>query len=219
MKTFVNKPGSPGADFNNFPIEEDAKEYRTLQHYLQALLRHYPNDVERLTKCPPGESENDWIYSSFRQFLLELNYYAYEHREVSTAANEPVMEFYVNGQKISCMSAAHQPPRAVPAIDYITQIIDSPTVIILDAKTFPGGVMTDQGRVSLETFARRLYRVFMYSYSCHLEIFERIEARSHICERFTKFGRLYSLLRQEDIHIPSEYWRQRAAKEAAAPST
>jgi hypothetical protein len=206
MKRFVNKPGSSGTDFNNFPIEEDVKEYRTLQHYLQALLRHYPDDIRRLITCPEGESEGDWIYSSFRQFVQELNYYAYEHRDVSTAATEPVMEFFIDGKKIACMSAAHQPPKSVPAIDYITQTIDSATVVILDAKTFPGGVMTDQGRTSIETFARRLYRVFVYSYSCHREIFERIEAKSHICERFTKFGTLYSLLRPEDIHIPASYW-------------
>jgi hypothetical protein len=71
--------------------------------------------------------------------------------------------------------------------------------------------MTDQGRVVIETFARRLYRVFVYSYSCHREIFERIEAKTHICERFTKFGRLYSLLRPEDVHIPESYWETRAA--------
>jgi hypothetical protein len=211
MKTFVNKPGSPASEFNNFPMEENPNQYRTLQHYLQALLRHYPHDISRLITCPEGENEGDWIYSSFRQFVQELNYYAYEHREVSTAFTEPVMEFYVNGQKIACMSAAHQPPKSVPAIDYITQTIDSATVIILDQKNFPGGVMTDQGKVSIGTFARRLYRVFVYSYSCHRDIFERIEAKSHICERFTKFGRKYALLKPEDIHIPDSYWESRAA--------
>jgi hypothetical protein len=208
MRTFINLPGSTRADFNSAPLD-DLKEYASLQHYIQALLRHCPHDIEKLVTCPAGESEDQWIYAMFRQYLQELNFYAYEHRDVSTSATEPAMEFYLNGQKISCMSAAHQPPKAVPAIDYITQTIDQATGFLLDSKNFPDGRISEQGRPTLETFMRRLYRVFLYSHLTHRDIFERIERETHICERFTKFGRLYSLLKPEDIHIPESYWESR----------
>ncbi|OHT06215.1 Mob1/phocein family protein [Tritrichomonas foetus] len=207
MKTFTNKPGISKDNFNKVPFDEsNIKDYRTLQHYIQSLLREYPNDIEKLITCPEGEDENDWIYASFRQFVQELNYYAYEHRDVSTAATEPNMEFFVNGQKISCLSAAYNPPKSVPAIDYITQMIDLATQVILDNKCFPGGIMTPDGKSYIDTFARRLYRIFGYSYSCHIDIFEKIEKKTHICERFTRFSKKYSLLRPEDILIPDQYW-------------
>ena len=207
MKTFINKPGTSKENFNNAPFDEnEIKEYRTLQHYIQSLLRKYPNDVDKLITCPNGEDQNDWIYASFRQFVEELNYYAYEHRDVSTSAKEPVMEFYVNGQKISCLSPAYNPPKSVPAIDYITQMIDLSTQVCLDPKLFPGGVMTEEGKLYIETYSRRLYRIFGYSYSCHLDIFEKIEKKTHICERFTKFAKMYNLIKPDDILIPDSYW-------------
>jgi hypothetical protein len=210
MKTFVNKPGCSRADFNNFPFDEgELRDYRTLQHYLQALLRAHPHDVEKVVTCPAGESENDWIYSSFRQFLQELNYYAYEFREVSTALTEPVLDLTINGQSVSCLSAAHDPPKAVPAIDYITQTIDQATQIVLDPKLFPGGVMDGKTRLYIETFSRRFYRVFLYAFTLHRDIFEKVEKESHLCERFTRFAKMYALLKPEDIHIPDGYWEGR----------
>jgi hypothetical protein len=204
MKTFVNRPGISRADFDNFPFDEnELKDYRTLQHYLQALLRAHPHDVDKLITCPPGESENDWIYSCFRQFAQELNYYAYEHREVAT---EPETKFFINGQQISCLSAAYPTPTMVPAIDYITQTIDLATQLVLDAKLFPGGVMDAGGRTQIETYCRRFYRIFLYSYTLHKDVFEKVEKQSHLCERFTRFGKLYSLLKPEDIFIPDTYW-------------
>lgn len=206
MKSFVNKPGTPSAEFNNVPMDEDAiKECRTLQHYLQAVLRHEPHNVEKLITCPPGEDKNEWIYACFRQFIEELNYYAYEHREVSTAATEPKMYVLVNGEKVECLSAAYSPPRAVPAIDYITQTIDQATATLLNQTYFPAGTVSDVGRSHIATFCRRLYRVFLYSYGSHRDIFERVEKKTHICERFTKFATMYSLLDPKDIHIPP-FW-------------
>jgi hypothetical protein len=208
MKNFVNKPGTLRADFNGFPVDEnELKDYRTLQHYLQALLRAHPHDIDKLVTCPAGEDENDWIYSSFRQFTQELNYYAYEHREVAT---EPAIQFFINGQQISCLSAAPPAPKLVPAIDYITQTVDLATQMVLDAKTFPGGVMDSSGRAQIETFCRRFYRIFLYSYTLHKEVFEKVEKQSHVCERFTKWAKLYSLLKPEDIHIPDSYWEDGA---------
>lgn len=207
MKTSTNRPGITQQEFNNVPFDEkEIKDYRTLQHYIQALQRQNPDDVNKLVTCPEGEDVNDWIYASFRQFVQELNFYAYEHKDVSTQATEPNMEFMVNGNKISCLSAAYNPPKSVPAIDYITQMIDLSTQVCLDPRYFPGGNMTPEGKGLIETFARRLYRIFGYSYSCHFDIFEKIEKKTHICERFTKFSKMYHLIKPEDILIPDSYW-------------
>lgn len=207
MKQFVNRPGTPKGEFNAAPLDANVKNYRTLQHYLQSLLKTHPHDIDMLVTCPPGEDEKDWIYSSFRQYLQELNYYAYAHRDVSTAATEPNMEFKVGDKPVTCLSAVYNPPRSVPAIDYITQTIDQATNVILDAKLFPSGVITPEGLSYIETFTRRLYRIFVFSFSCHRDIFDRIESETHICERFTRFAKLYNLFKQDDIHIPESYWK------------
>ena len=207
MKTFTNKPGTSRENFNKVPFKpSEIKDYRTLQHYLQCLLREDPDNVDRLVSCPEGEDVNDWIYACFRQFVQELNYYAYEHRKVATASTEPKMEFFVNGQKIVCLSAAYNPPKSIPSIDYITQTIDLATQMLLDPKNFPGGMMTPEGKSLIDTYARRLSRIFGYSYSCHKEIFDKIEAKTHIAERFTKFAKQNNLLRDEDILIPNTYY-------------
>lgn len=205
MKTFVNKPGASRVEFNKVPVAGEAtSSCRTLHHYLQARLRDNPHDVDSFLKCPEGEDPNEWGYACMRQLLIDLNYYAYEHRDVSTAATEPKMEIIVNGQVISCLSAAQNPPQNVPAIDYITQTIDQTIVILLDPKTFPVPSITPTSRNYVATCCRRLYRIFIYSYTRHRDIFDRIEKETHICERFTKFVLQYSLMTPEDICIPAE---------------
>ena len=99
-------------------------------------------------------------------------------------------------------------PAMVPAIDYITQTIDMATATILKQDLFPAGVVTDTGLKHIQQYMRRLYRVFSYSYICHREIFDELEAKTHLCERFTKFARLYGLLQPQDIHIPDSYFEK-----------
>jgi len=209
MKSFVNKPGMKKESFNDVPFDENPKNYRTTQYYIQALLRKFPDDIERLTKCPEEEDSNSWIYGNFRQFLMELNYFAYAHKDVSTGVTMPKMSFKINGIDVDCRTAAKNPPAVVPAIDYITETIDMATVSILDQKLFPSGVMTEQGLGEIKTFMRRLYRVFSYSYVCHFELFQSLEEKTHLCERFTTFAKRYDLLAPQDIHIPDSYWENK----------
>ncbi|EAY10997.1 Mob1/phocein family protein [Trichomonas vaginalis G3] len=213
MKSFVNKPGTGKAEFNNVPFEEDPTEYRTVQYYIQALLKKYPNDIDRLVKCPEKLDKNSWIYASFRQFLKEINYFAYEHRFVSTAETMPKMQFTINGNFVECRSAAKNPPAPVPAIDYITQTVDMATVAILDQTKFPSGVINPDGLNLIMTYMRRLYRVFSYSYICHREVFDELEEKTHLCERFTRFAREFNLIQAQDIHIPDSYFEQKRNQE------
>lgn len=210
VSQFVILPGSTKEQFENAPFVDDTSKYRTTQYYVQALLKHCPDDIQKLITCPEGEDTQQWIIGNYKQFLIELNYYAYAHRDVSTAASEPTMEFDIRGVKVSCLSAAYTPPRPVPAIDYITQTIDMATQVILDSKTFSASGISGNGMVLLQTFSRRLYRIFMYSWKLHRDIFESIENKTHICERFTKFCSTYGLLKAEEILIPQEYWTARS---------
>ena len=207
-KNFYNKPGTKLTDFNNIKFVDDPEQYRTAQYYIQALLHEYPNDIDKLVTCPEKIDKSSWVYSMFKQFLQEINYFAYEHRMVSTIDTMPNMTFTINGQQIQCLTAARNPPAMVPAIDYITQTIDMATATILKQDLFPAGVVTDTGLKHIQQYMRRLYRVFSYSYICHREIFDELEAKTHLCERFTKFARLYGLLQPQDIHIPDSYFEK-----------
>lgn len=213
MKSFINKPGSSKTEFNNIPYEESPSEYRTLQYYIQSLLKKYPHDIEKLVICPDGVDKNLWIYACFRQFLQEINYFAYEHRFVSTIETMPKMQFTINGNFVECRSAAKNPPAPVPAIDYITQTVDMATVTILDQNKFPNGIITSDSINLVGTYMRRLYRVFSYSYICHREVFDELEMKNHLCERFTRFAREYRLLQEQDIHIPDSYFQQNKEQE------
>lgn len=203
MNEYMILRGDSKEVFDAMPFDDNPQTYRTTQYYIQALLKKCPHDINKLITCPEGETTNNWIYGMFRQFLQELNFYAYEHRDVSTAATDPQMEFYVNGQKIACLSSVFNPPKSVPAIDYITGTIDSATSLILDPKYFSSQLfVSPESRDVIVTYMRRLYRIFAFSYLCHNEVFEKIEKKTHICERFTKFGKLYGLLEQRDTFIP-----------------
>jgi hypothetical protein len=208
MESFINKPGSKKEEFNAIEFSDDPGKYRTAQYYIQALLRQFPNDVDKLVTRPETIDKGSWIYSNFRQFLQEINYFAYEHRFVSTAENEPKMIFTINGQQVECLSAAKNPPAMVPAIDYITETVDMATQTILKNDLFPGGTVTEMGLRQIQTFMRRLYRVFAYSYICHREIFDEYEAKHHLCERYTKFAKQYELLQPTDIYIPDSYFQK-----------
>ena len=165
-----------------------------------------------LIQCPEEEDKNNWIYGNIRQFIQELNYYAYEHREVSTIATMPKMVFSINGTNIECRSAAKNPPAVVSAIDYITQTIDQATIMILDQKLFPSGLINEQGLAEIKTFMRRLYRIFSYSFACHFTLFEELESKTHLAERFTKFAKKFDLLSPQDIQIPESYWEEKSLK-------
>jgi hypothetical protein len=74
------------------------------------------------------------------------------------------------------MPAAPNPPKPVPVIDYITLTISKATRLILDqGNIFPGGAMSE---AAIDTDFRRLYRVFICSFSAHKDIFERIEKQT-----------------------------------------
>lgn len=212
MKSFRNISGITKAEFNDVPFEENPNEYRTIQYYIQAVIKKFPNDVDKHVKCPENVDKNSWIYACFRQLLQEINYFAYEHRFVSTAETMPKMQFTINGNFVECRSAAKNPPAPVPAIDYITQTVDMATQAILDQSKFPSGIITAEGLNLIMTYMRRLYRVFSYSYICHREVFDELEEKTHLCERFTKFAREYNLLQPQDIHIPDSYFEQKKSQ-------
>lgn len=209
----MNKPGTSRSEFNKVPITEGSlSESRTLHPYIQAQLRNNPHDVDAFVNCPQGEDKDHWAYACFRQLLIDLNYYAYEHRDVSTEATEPNMEIFINGKSHQCLCTAHNPPKEVPAIDYITQNIDQATAVLLDSKVFPEQSVGPASREWVGRLCRRLYRIFMHSYTRHRDIFDRIEKETHICERFTKFALCYSFMNSSDICIPDDAFNHEQAE-------
>lgn len=211
MKAFIQKPGSTKEELLAIPDEENPNEYPKLQYYIQYLLRKYPNDIDKLITCPDGIELNKWIFAQYCQFLEELNHFTWEHRDVCTSSTHPEMKFVINGQTLDCRSAATNPPSVVPAIDYMTQTLDMATSIIFEAKYF-GETVTDGGIGLIKNFMRRLYRIFSYSFSVFPEIFDTLEAETHLCERFGKFAHLYSLIGEADIHVAPDYFEKFHAK-------
>lgn len=60
----------------------------------------------------------------------------------------------------------------------------------------------------LSQIARRCYRIFAFSYYVHNKEFEEYEAKTHLCERFTKFVKLFNLMKKDEFLIPASRWKK-----------
>lgn len=60
----------------------------------------------------------------------------------------------------------------------------------------------------IEQIARRCYRIFVFSYYAHNELFEEYEAKTHLCERYTRFMKEYDLMPKKEFLIPSSRWKK-----------
>lgn len=76
----------------------------------------------------------------------------------------------------------------------------------------------------LGSICRRVYRIFSHAYYHHRVLFDRFEAQTHLCRRFTVFVTKYDLMSKENLIVPITPEQQEApeamdASDTAAEST
>ena len=54
----------------------------------------------------------------------------------------------------------------------------------------------------LGSVCRRVYRIFSHAYFHHRQIFEKFEAETHLCRRFTVFVTKYKLMTRDNLIVP-----------------
>jgi hypothetical protein len=114
-----------------------------------------------------------------------------------------------SGEDLVFLCSAFTPPQQVSAIDYMVHTVAQSTQILNNSKLFPNRIsISDKGMKEIKTMTRRIYRIFAFSYFVHPEQFFEFEQKTHLCERYTKFLKMYSLMQKKQFLIPDQAFKQ-----------
>jgi hypothetical protein len=156
--------------------------------YIKHQIYKDPFDVIQITTNPHFGDE-EWKLAQITQCCIELNDLCCLLFEVCTPVSCPEMKA---GEWLY-LSAAHQPPTSVPAIDYIVHTLESAPPMIAKAD--------DQ---TLQNLVKRLYRIFAHCYFHHKEVFMEFEETRGLYKRFLDITFYkYKLITDKMIIIPS----------------
>lgn len=202
-----NRPGTKNADMYNWePLAVSQLEGPlAVEEYLQQLIRQDSTAIDTLITCPEGVSQSVWMYEHLRQYLKELALFIVHHHDVCNSETAPSMKITVGGEEYVFLCSAYNPPKECSAIDYMTNTVIQAVSMLNSNKQFPSRV-TIKNTKHFGTLARRLYRIFAFSYFVHREQFDEFENKYHLCERFTKFCIMYKLIPTQHLYIPRSRW-------------
>ena len=203
-----NRPGTKVSEFYNWKpltlkeLEELGSPFAN-QIYIQQKIREDPSQVEKLVALPEGANKDIWIYEHLRQVVTELHDFVRFHDDLITAEKYPVMKLKVKGETMTFKSTAFKKPREVPAIDYMTQTIESSQDILNDSDLFPSRAYVPEASAkNFSQIARRLYRIFVFAHEETKERFLEYERKHFLYSRFVKLSLNYDLIEKDQLMIP-----------------
>jgi hypothetical protein len=197
-----NLPGTPGGNFCRWEEEtfEEMDSTLAVQQYIQQTIRKNVTDVDTILTAPDTQDEGVWKYEHLRQFCMELNGLAVALQ--SECQPENCSQMTATEQWIF-LCAAHKTPKECPAIDYTRHTLDGAACLLNSNKYFPSRVSIKESSVAkLGSVCRRVYRIFSHAYFHHRQIFEKFEAETHLCRRFTVFVTKYKLMTRDNLIVP-----------------
>ncbi|KAI3385433.1 hypothetical protein SNEBB_010261 [Seison nebaliae] len=178
----------------------------TLHKYVQQLIRKDRKNIDNIITYPDTESLlnkislNTWKYEHIRQVIIELNFLVSRLSDECTAEQCDKMSA---GNNWVFLCAAHEQPMKCNANNYICHTLDHASSILMNPKYFPSKIHMKNSSINrLSSIARRLYRIFAHTYYHHRRQFDDFEQLTHLCERFTKFILLYSVVPHDVLIIP-----------------
>ncbi|KAL6077472.1 MOB member 4, phocein [Balamuthia mandrillaris] len=205
-----NRPGTKNKDmfkWADLPVEK-LDGPLAVEELLQQLIRKDPANIEALIALPPGVATDVWIYEHLRQVLKELNLFVVHHSDVCTAETAPSMKVTVGSEEYVFLCSAYNPPRECAAIDYMAHTVTQATSTLNSNRYFPSRVVIKKASAKqFGILARRLYRLFAFSYFTFRQKFDEFEAKCHLCERFTKLCLHYDLMPMQGLLIPNSRWQ------------
>jgi hypothetical protein len=118
------------------------------------------------------------------------------------------MKMVVNGEEMMFLCNAFVPPESVPAIDYMLLTLAQATASMNDPQLLTSRMNVSKKVIKeIKTIARRIYRIFAFCYFMHFEEFDFYEKKTHLCERWTKFMKMYELMDKKSFYIPDSYFK------------
>jgi hypothetical protein len=218
-----NRPGTKRKDLYNW-INKSSKftssSNFSTQELIQERIRLHPSKINKILQLPDEKEqqemnlnidESSWIYEHMRQFLLDLNAFILAHKKVCTKETQPEMK--ITGAKTSedlvFLCSAFTPPQLVSAIDYMVHTVTQSAQILNNPKLFPNRIsISEKGMKEIKTITRRIYRIFAFSYFVHPEQFFEFEDKTHLCERYTRFLKVFNLMQKKQFLIPDQVFKK-----------
>lgn len=197
-----NDPGASREDWCNWALMsfEEMDGTLNVQQHIQQCIENDAADVEMILKVPAGVEEGVWKYEHVRQFCMQLNGLALLLQEECRA--DVCVQMTATEQWIF-LCAAHKNPKECPAIDYTRHTLDGAAALLNSNKYFPSRITIKESSIAkIGSVCRRVYRIFSHTYYHHAELFEKFEAETHLCKRFTVFVRKYNLMSNEHLIVP-----------------
>ena len=115
-----------------------------------------------------------------------------------------------SGEDLVFLCSAFTPPQQVSAIDYMVHSVLQSSQILNNLKLFPNRIsISEKGMKEIKTMTRRIYRIFAFSYFVHPEQFFKYESKTHLCERYTKFLKMFSLMQKKQFLIPDQAFKKK----------
>uniref|UniRef100_A0A915PVD1 Uncharacterized protein n=1 Tax=Setaria digitata TaxID=48799 RepID=A0A915PVD1_9BILA len=197
-----NDPGTTREEWCNWPDMpfEEMDNTLNVQQYIQQCIHKDPSDVDTILKAPPGQEEGVWKYEHVRQFCMQLNGLTLLLQD--ECKPDVCVQMTATEQWIF-LCAAHKNPKECSAIDYTRHTLDGAAALLNSNKYFPSRVSIKESSIAkIGSVCRRIYRIFSHAYFHHPELFEKFEAETHLCRRFTVFVKKYNLMANEHLIVP-----------------
>ncbi|CAJ0952745.1 unnamed protein product, partial [Mesorhabditis belari] len=197
-----NGPGTKRSEWSNWETlsYEDMDSSLNVQQYIQQTIKQNPLDVDTILNQLPDIDEGVWKYEHLRQFVLQLNGLALLLQEEcypSACAQMTATEQWI------FLCAAHKNPKECSAIDYTRHTLDGAAILLNSSKYFPSRINIKESSISkLGSVCRRIYRIFSHAYFHHKPLFEKFEAETALCKRFTVYVTRYNLIAKEHLIVP-----------------
>lgn len=193
-----NLPGTSNAGFSSWPEQslEDMDSVLDTQQYIQQLIRRDPADIDTLLALPEGRDPLAWRYEHFRQIVLELGSYVVALQPVCTPDSCQIMsagdQEYVLATGESCSAPC-----------YMARQLEHAEAALNNERNFPSRVNYDERALkSLSSVMRRVYRIFAHAYYAHRDVFEKIEAERHLCQRYHAYARTFKVMDERLLIVP-----------------
>jgi hypothetical protein len=155
---------------------------------------------------PDPKAENEFLYELMRNFLNEMNLYILHYKDVCNKDTDPTMSINVNGEDLLFSSTAFKPAKAVPAMDYMLLTLAEAQQALVNP---PNRSKIDKTVIKeIKVWGKRLYRIFAFCYFVHKEQWDEYEKKTKLCDRYTKFLKMYTLMEKADFYIPSSAFKK-----------
>ena len=148
------------------------------------------SDIKAGVKLPPGENINDWLAVSIIDFLNQITFLSEPIERVCTHKTCPEMTAGPGYKYAWQDNGKYKKPTMIPAIDYITNVLNWADQLTHDEKVFPSDPSKPYPKDFMQTcknIFKRLFRIYAHIYHHHLNDMKECSLQDNLNRSFKQF--------------------------------